>query len=150
MDSHAGQREAECARWIRCGKPPLSSVWNHMAANSGINNVASCGIVLRLAFLSSEVWKQVGDMPNCWVCVVTVSLNKMQNRSCFFHCPMLLYIQTGLQKLQEEDAFPCGNGSLPALWRGSTPGSNCTGGADCPAPPGQCDRVPVSDTQSLS
>lgn len=88
-------------------------------------------------------------MFHCWICAVTVFLNKMQNRTCFFHCPMLLYTQMYLQKLQEEDALYCGNSSLPVPRRVSTPGSNCTGGANCPAPPVQCDRVPVSDTQPL-
>ena len=52
-------------------------------------------------------------MFHCWICAVTVFLNKMQNRTCFFHCPMLLYTQMYLQKLQEEDALYCGNSSLP-------------------------------------
>ena len=112
-------------------------------------NMASCRIIPQLAFSGfCRVWQRVGNMSNCWACAVTVFLNKMQNRSCIFYCPMLLYTQMNLQKLQEEDVLHCGNGSLPALRRGSIPGSNCTGGANCPAPPGQCDRVPVSDTQS--
>ena len=63
-------------------------------------------MVLQLVFLTFGVQQMEGDMFHCWICAVTVFLNKMQKIGlAFFHCPMLLYTQMYLQKLQEEDAL---------------------------------------------